>query len=73
MLSPDAWAVLIVAGAGLLLQAGAQMGYLKAKLSGLKETVQTLDGSVKTLSEKVDALLCVEHGQRLQDLEKEKS
>lgn len=79
MLSPDAWVVLIVAGAGFLLQAGMQMGYLRAKLSALKDTVIALDGTVKdlaenhvkTLSKKVDKLPCVEHGQRLQSLEKE--
>ena len=79
MLSPDAWVVLVVAGGGFLLQAGAQMGYLKGKFSGLEKTVEGLKETVKdlaenhvgTLSQKVDALPCLEHGERLQSLEKE--
>lgn len=79
MLSPDAWAVLILAGGGFLLQAGLQMGYLRGKFSGLEKTVAALDitvkdladNHVKTLSKKVENLPCVTHGLRLQSLEEE--
>ncbi len=77
MLSPDAWAILILAGGGFLLQAGMQMGYLRGKFSGLENTVKNLsetvtdlaENHVETLSEKVGALPCSEHGRRLQGLE----